>query len=50
MVRDSIAALLKYDTQDSITKDAVLGFVFCILNGFVSCRRSSEIAFVVLEQ
>ena len=44
MVRDCVAALLKYDTKDSITK------AFCILNGFLSCGRSSEIAFVVLEE
>ena len=44
MVRDCVAALLKYDTPDSITK------AFCILNGFLSCGRSSEIAFVVLEE
>ena len=44
MVRDCVASLLKYDTADSITK------AFCILNGFLSCGRASEIAFVVLEE
>jgi hypothetical protein len=41
MVCDCVAALLKYDTKDSITKS------FCILNGFLSCGRSSEIALFV---
>jgi hypothetical protein len=44
MVRDCVAALLKYETPDSITK------AFFILNGLLSCGRSSEIAFVVVEE
>jgi hypothetical protein len=44
MVHDCVTVLLKYDTPDSITK------AFCILNGFLTYGRSSEIVFVVLEE
>jgi hypothetical protein len=42
MVCDSITTLVKYDTQNNITR------VFYILNGFLSFGRSSEITLVLV--